>query len=124
MNLTHKETSMASKSVARFGWLVLIAVELSVPAWAATQSELPIVRLLVSDIACKTCDVKLKSTLHKARGVTNVEVVPNDGSVKVTYDPMITSISTITARIERAGYRAQVATENQLKVENYRIRTF
>ena len=115
---------MASKSVARFGWLVLIAVELSVPAWAATQSELPIVRLLVSDIACKTCDVKLKSTLHKARGVTNVEVVPNDGSVKVTYDPMITSISTITARIERAGYRAQVATENQLKVENYRIRTF
>lgn len=63
------------------------------------QVELPIIGM-----TCASCSARVEKAIRKVAGVLSVNVNLGDDRATVDYLPMISSVETITAAVEKAGY--------------------
>lgn len=85
-------------------FLSSIAIIISFPAWAATQT----VTLAVPDMNCPACPVTVKKALTKVQGVNKVNVNFEKREATVAFDDTKTEISKLTQATEQAGYPSSV----------------
>ena len=69
---------------------------------------------------CKTCATSLeadnlKHALARLSGVSKVEVDEITGKVNVEYDAQKTSLSKITERIEKLGYKVEMVSREEIQ---------
>ncbi|WP_332694736.1 copper chaperone CopZ [Halalkalibacter lacteus] len=60
--------------------------------------------LQVTGMSCNHCVAAVEGSVGKLNGVHSVEVILNNGTVLVDYDPSSVSINTIKEEIEDQGY--------------------
>jgi periplasmic mercuric ion binding protein len=82
---------------------VVIALALSLPAWASPQT----VTLNVSGMTCPACPITVKKALEKVQGVSKVEVRFEKKQVLVTFDDAKTNTDALVKATTNAGYPSQ-----------------
>jgi copper chaperone len=60
--------------------------------------------LTVTGMTCGGCEKAVTGALSGLAGVSNVSASHRDSRVRLTYDPSRVDLSTITKRVEDAGY--------------------
>ena len=76
----------------------------SAPAGAAGDGPDTRLSLSVPDMDCPSCAGKVGSGLDTVPGLTEYDLQPTTGTVRLTYDPDETTRDAIVAAIENAGY--------------------
>jgi len=84
--------------------VLALAVALSAPAWAATQT----VTLSVTGMKCAACPITIKKALNKVEGVEKVEVNLEKKEALVTFDDAKTTVEALLEATKNAGYPSTV----------------
>lgn len=84
--------------------LIALAVTLSTPAWAATET----VTLSVPGMTCAACPITVRAALKRVPGVEKVDIEAEQKRVTVAYDDSKTDTQTLTRATENAGYPSSV----------------
>lgn len=80
--------------------LVVLAVAVSAPAWAATRTA----TLSVPGMTCAACPVTVKKALSKVAGVEKTEILVDKRQAVVTYDDARTGPAALIKATTDAGY--------------------
>ena len=80
--------------------------------------ETKVAEYSVKGMTCKSCEIGIKETVSKVKGVTSVEVFRELESVKVTYVPEKTSLNEVVTSIEERDYTVTPSPNNVLKIIN------
>ena len=75
---------------------------------SATETEQAVetatVELTVSNMTCATCPFTVRKSLERVEGTIDVQVDYATKLAKVTYDPRLTNVATLTQATTNAGY--------------------
>ncbi len=82
---------------------VVIALALSLPAWASPKT----VTLNVSGMTCPACPITVKKALEKVSGVSKIDVQYEKKQVVVTFDDTKTNTDALVKATTNAGYPSQ-----------------
>ncbi len=77
----------------------------------AEENQLKTVELEVDDMTCNMCPITVKKALRKVNGVKEVTAKyegGGEGWAKITYDPKLVDIDTLTLTTEEAGYPSRL----------------
>lgn len=84
--------------------LFLLAVMLTLPAWAAKKT----VTLYVPGMTCPACPITVKKALSRVDGVKNIKVAFEKREAIVTFDDSKASAQTLIQATKNAGYPSSV----------------
>jgi mercuric ion binding protein len=84
--------------------LSALALVLSAPVWAATQS----VTLAVPGMTCEACPITVKHALSKVAGVSKIDVSFEKREALVTFDDTKTNAQALIKATADAGYPSSV----------------
>jgi len=98
-------------SVFVFSLAIFSTLMVSSSAVFAEESQLKTVTLEVDDMTCNMCPITVKKALRKVDGVKDVKAKYEGGGAgwaKITYDPQLVDIDTLTLTTEEAGYPSRL----------------
>lgn len=99
--------------------IIALAVSLAIPVVAcggekptpAAEAKAASVTLVVEGTTCGGCATHIEETLAKLDGITEGKASHEQARVWVTYDPAKLKPADVIQAIEKAGYKARLATE-------------
>ncbi|MGY6631947.1 MAG: heavy-metal-associated domain-containing protein [Wenzhouxiangella sp.] len=89
---------------AVFFAFILLALATSAQAAQAEQQ----VVLSVDNMVCVSCEMRIENAMTAVEGVTSVKADAETKTVRISFDHQKTSIETILAASDEAGYPAEV----------------
>ncbi|WP_066384461.1 heavy metal translocating P-type ATPase [Halalkalicoccus paucihalophilus] len=76
-----------------------------------------VAQFTVPEMDCPSCAGKVENSVQKLDGINDVDSQVTSGTLTVSYDSNQTTVSEITGRIEKAGYRVETTGEETTKFE-------
>lgn len=61
----------------------------------------------VSDLTCPSCAQGLETAFKRVPGIYEVKLSFTSGRLRVVYDDTVTSVTSISKTISKAGYKAE-----------------
>ena len=95
----------------KFGTTIVMALFLSVLAFAGGEK----VQLKVTGMTCGGCAKSVTSAIEKVEGVSSTDVSFETSLATVEFDGEQTNVNDIVKAIKKAGYEADVASEEDIK---------
>ena len=98
----------------KIGTTLVMALFMSVLAFAGGEK----VQLKVEGMTCGGCEKGVKAAIESVEGVSGTEVSYQTGLAMVEFDGEEANVKQIIKSIKKAGYEADIATEEDLKAAN------
>lgn len=68
----------------------------------------------LTNMHCKNCQKKIEENISFEKGVTDLKVILEKKTVKITYNPSKTSVEKLSAALKKLGYTVELVQDKSL----------